>query len=143
MAALNIRLEWRHSRHMNSVLHLMMVMIMLRLYLLRLWILVLLHHRMLCRVHLLFFLFMRAMTFVATVAITGIETEADFCKLERLLRCHLRLLSILEFLVVHTLGVDPGAELTRVLGYHGVSKFGLVLTEFRVINIFRCVRKAQ
>lgn len=102
---LNVRLE--PLRNMHHLLHmkmlLMLVMLLLQLMLLEL--LLLLH---LLRRRLL----MGTMTLIATESITGIETKSHFRKSQGLLRCHCSLLTGLELLVVHSLGVDPGTELT-------------------------------
>mmetsp|Transcript_38905 Transcript_38905/g.70104 ORF Transcript_38905/g.70104 Transcript_38905/m.70104 type:complete len:487 (+) Transcript_38905:157-1617(+) len=99
-------------RHMYSLLHLIMMMLLL--------VMLLLHRR------LFLLLFMCTMTLIPTVSIAGIEAKSKFRELQRPLGGHLRLLTFLVFLVVDALGVDPCAELARVLGHDCVSKFGLI-----------------
>lgn len=102
---LNVRLEPLRNMHhlLHMIMLLMLVMLLLQLMLLEL--LLLLH---LLRRRLL----MGTMTLIATESITGIETKSHFRKSQGLLRCHCSLLTGLELLVVHSLGVDPGTELT-------------------------------
>ena len=103
--------------YMYSLLHLIMMMLLL--------VMLLLHRR------LFLLLFMCTMTLIPTVSITGIEAKSKFRELQRPLGGHLRLLTFLVLLVVDALGVDPCAELARVLGYDCVSKFCLVYPEVK------------
>ncbi len=49
---------------------------------------------------------------------------------QRLLGSHLRLQTLLVLLVVDTLGVYPGTELSTILWYDSMTKFSLELPEF-------------
>ena len=108
------------GRNVDSLRHLMMGMMILRL------MMVVVHH-----LELLLLLLIEAATvaLVASVPIAGVEAEADLREPEGLLGRHLGLLSRLVLPVVHALGVHPRAELAGVLGDDGVSVLGLPLDQ--------------
>ncbi len=122
---LNVRLE--PLRNMHQLLYLMIMLLLLVMLLQHLKMMLLQSN--LLRRHLLVHLLVGAtMSLIATKSVASIETESNLGQPQCLFGRHLALFAGLKLLVVHTLGVYPSSQLTRVLGNNSVSEFSLVLS---------------
>ena len=120
---LNVRLKsLRNMHHLLYLMIMLLLLVMLLQHLKMMLLLLLMLH--LLRRHLL----MGTMALIATKSVTSIETESNLGQPQCLFGRHLALFAGLKLLVVHTLGVYPSSQLSRVLGNNSVSEFSLVLS---------------